>query len=145
MGELFPTGINVHRKVLRLTFDYEGDRVQLVSSQPVDMTLVGWDPFDGAAEGNGFWAELADPGGDVLYRRVLQDPTHGAEAFSADGEITRSSAARRKGTFVVLVPALVQDVDLILRGSFEAEGKYRASREIGRFRLPVAGRSPEES
>jgi hypothetical protein len=103
----------------------------------VDITLVGWDPIGaGDPEANGFWVELADASGEVVYRRVQQDPTHGAEVFSPTGQIARTSGRSRTGTFVVLVPVLEAATHVILWGSFEAEGKYRVSRQLARFELP---------
>jgi hypothetical protein len=133
MEGLFPEGIRTHRGALRLTFRYEGDSLELVSNQPVDVTVVGWDPIGEALEGHGFWAELQDASGQVLYRKVAQDPTHGWEAFSPEGDISRVSGISLQGTFTILVPDISGAQEVVLQGSFEAEGAARRSRELGRF------------
>jgi hypothetical protein len=93
---------------VRLTFSYEGDKVKLVSQQSVEMTVPPSDPIKGYAKQKGFWAELKSDQDRTLYRRVMHNPTRNdAEVFSGDPEqsISRAPAPKRKGVFVVVVPA----------------------------------------
>jgi hypothetical protein len=92
---------------MRLTFSYQGDRVKLVSQQPVEMTVPPSDPLKGYEQHKGFWAELKSDQDKTLFRRVLHNPTRNdAEVFSDDPEqsISRAPAPKRKGVFVVVVP-----------------------------------------
>lgn len=93
-------------KAVRLTFSYEGDKVKLLSQQPVEMTVP---PSDALGYGGqkGFWAELKSEKDQTLYRHVMHNPTRNdAEIFSPDPAqgISREPAPKRKGVFTVVVP-----------------------------------------
>jgi hypothetical protein len=105
------------RKALRLIFSYEGDKVKLVSKEPVRMTLPPSDSLEGYEEHQGFWAELKNARKKTLYRHVLHNPTkNDAEIFSEEG-ITRLPAPNRTGVFVVLVPDTAKGHEVTLSRS----------------------------
>ncbi len=90
---------------LRITFTYDGDSVHLASGRIVEMTVPPSDPIEGYQRQAGFWAELRDPAGTTIYRRVLDDPTpvyH--EVHSADGPTTHTPVRDRTGAFEIVVP-----------------------------------------
>ena len=134
-------------KALRLTFSYDGDDVKLVSQQPVEMIVPSSDPVKGFEKQKGFWAELKNPDDKTLFRRVMHNPTRNdAEVFpgGADQSITREPAPKRKGVFVVVVPATdAADAVTLSRSAPPAKGTTRGIRslatkpatEIMRFKL----------
>lgn len=94
---------------IRLIFEYDGDRVDLVFRQPVDMVAPSSDPLGDFDDRLGSWIELRDPDGVVLHRQVLNDPlANSTEVFSSDPQesLRRVDRTRRKGAFTVVVPDL---------------------------------------
>ena len=135
-----------HKKAVRLTFSYEGDKVELISQQPVEMTVPPSDPVEGHEEHKGFWAELKDKQDATLYRRVLHNPTRNdAEVFSPDPDegISRQAAPDRTGVFVVVVPDTAEGHAVTLSSSAPPKGTAKGIRslanqpasEIARFEL----------
>lgn len=134
-------------KAMRLTFSYDGDRVKLISQQPVDMIVPPSDPVKRYEKQKGFWAELKSDQDKTLYRRVMHNPTRNdAEVFSDDAEqsISREPAPKRKGVFVVVVPDSKQAREVTLfRSSPEVRGPThgiqalasKPAKEILRFKL----------
>lgn len=136
-----------HKKAVRLTFSYDGDNVQLVSQQPVEMTVPPSDPVEGYEQHKGFWAELKDKKDTTLYRRVMHNPTRNdAEVFSDDPQqgVSRQPAPDRKGVFVVVVPDTDEGHAVTLSSSLapargQAQGirslAHQPASEIARFKL----------
>lgn len=134
-------------KAMRLTFSYDGDKVKLVSQQPVEMVVPPSDPVKRYEKQKGFWAELKSDQDKTLYRRVMHNPTRNdAEVFSDDPEqsISREPALKRKGVFVVVVPDSEQAREVTLfRSPPEVRGPTREiqalarkpAKEILRFKL----------
>jgi hypothetical protein len=94
---------------LRLIFEYDGDRVDLVYRQPVDMIAPSSEPLDDLADRLGSWVELRDPEGVALHRQVLHEPIGAStEVFSPDPKesLRRVERTRQKGAFTVVVPDL---------------------------------------
>jgi hypothetical protein len=141
-------------KAMRLTFSYQGDQVKLLSQQQVEMTVPPSDPVKGYEQHKGFWAEVKSDQDKTLFRRVLHNPTRNdAEVFSDDPEqsISRQPAPKRKGVFVVVVPATDKGHEVTLSRStgqpdVETEGAPKGmaamrslatgpATEIARFKL----------
>jgi hypothetical protein len=96
---------------IRLIFEYDGDRVDLVSRQPVDMVAPSSEPLEDFSDRRGSWVELLDPDGAALHRQVLHHPIRtSSEVFGPGGQesIRRVERASRKGAFTVVVPDLPQ-------------------------------------
>jgi hypothetical protein len=96
---------------LRLIFEYDGDRVDLVYSQPVDMVAPSSASLDDFADRLGSWVELRDLEGVALHRQVLHEPIGAStEVFSPDPEesLRRVERTRQKGAFTVVVPDLLR-------------------------------------
>ena len=91
---------------VRLIFEYDGDDVRLVSQQPVDVAVSGFDLAPAPAAGH--FVELRTAANEPLNRV----PVRGAFAASAEvfpeqhgDPITRVDVASPKGAFTVVVPA----------------------------------------
>src|SRR5262245_29381195 len=124
---------------IRLTFEYDGDNVRLVSQQRVEMTLPASDPVRGHEGQKGFWYELRDEQNQPLYRRVTHNPMRSdVEVFSDDPAktVSRQAVPMRKGVFVAVVPDHAQGQDVVLSASPPVQALVAGhAREIARVRL----------
>ncbi len=90
---------------MRLIFEYEGDHVRLISQQPVDVMITGFDISRAAKPG--YYVDTRDAGGRTLARVPARDAfSHSTEVFPEEpGEpITRVEVERPRGAFTVVVP-----------------------------------------
>jgi hypothetical protein len=130
------------RGALRLTFSYDGERVELVSRQRVQMTLPASHPLDEGEGQSGFWFTLRAEDGRPLYRRVSQSPIRvDAEVFSPEPtqNIQRVAIAHPRGRFVLLVPDITEARTLTLHmHPVEPGAQARPAREIASFPLGEA-------
>lgn len=106
-------------RTLRLIFEYEGDKISLVSRQSVSMIPP---PSTGrAVEGqSGFWYELRDGEDRPVYQRITQNPIRfDSEIFTGDPDesIRRQEIPSPKGTFVLLVPDVPEAESIVLFGA----------------------------
>jgi len=88
-----------------LIFEYEGDQVRLVSQQPVDVAITGFDIA--RTQRPGWHVDTRDAAGRTLARVPARDAfSAGAEVFpETHGEpITRVDVAKPQGAFTVVVP-----------------------------------------
>jgi hypothetical protein len=126
---------------LRLTFAYQGRRVELVDVQPVD--AVAPEPPPSPRGRAGFWLELTARGGRPLFRRVLRDSLgESVELPSDDPErpFERATVEDPSGTFQVMIPA-VEDAEVALFHVDPERGKQdERGDELGRFDLSRYGR-----
>jgi hypothetical protein len=93
------------RPALRLIFEYDGNRVRLVSQHPVDVAVPGFDL--GSVPRPGHYVETRNEDNETLSRvRVREAFSTSAEVFpETPGEpITRVDVRRPKGAFTVVVP-----------------------------------------
>ena len=90
---------------MRLIFEYEGDQVRLVSQQPVDLAVTG---FDIARTPHpGYYVDARDGHGRTLARVPARGAFSGSvEVFpERPGEsISRVDVAKLRGAFTVVVP-----------------------------------------
>jgi hypothetical protein len=100
MGQPAPT------RAIRLIFEYDGDKVKLVSQQPVDMAVTGFDLSQTAQLG--VFVDSRDSDGRMLARVPARN------AFSSSMEvfpekpgdpISRIDVKKPHGAFTVIVPA----------------------------------------
>jgi hypothetical protein len=91
---------------VRLIFEYEGDKVRLVSQHPVEMVVTGFDLAQ--VEHPGYYVDVRD----AQKRSLARVPAPGAFAAGAEvfperpGEpITRVDVPHPRGAFTVVVPA----------------------------------------
>jgi hypothetical protein len=127
------------RHVRRLVFSYDGDEVELVSEQTIEMTAPPQDEVDNPEERAGFFLELRDTRDRVLYRKVLYHPLqHDAEVFSANPSqpMVRHPIETPTGVFVVLVPDMPDAEEVVLHASPDRpDPSIGPLRELKRFRL----------
>lgn len=123
---------------LRLTFAYRGNEIRLIDSlriETITPPVVTPPPREGQS---GYWFQVTDPSGTVVYHRPLHDPivTH-VEVFSREGQqtITRIPVARPEGRFSVLIPDLPEAADFSLLGPPNSLRPEEPAREL--VHLPV--------
>lgn len=110
---------------VRLIFRYDGDEVELLSRQPVDMVSPPSGPLGEFADRLGTWVEVRDGKDSALHRQILSDPVRAsAEVFSPEPEenLSRVERTRRTGAFTVVVPDLPEadHVALVMAGAASA-------------------------
>jgi hypothetical protein len=135
-----PPQARSYNKALRLTFEYEGSSVKLVSAQSVDMILPPSHPLETTEAQTGFWFTLADNQGKPVYRRTVQNPIrYDREVFSNDPahpSIQRVPVAQPKGTFVMLVPDVPEARTVqLFSHPLEPLAPALAAKEIARFTI----------
>jgi|SRR5215212_4026299 len=90
---------------VRLIFEYEGDRIRLVTQQPVDMVITGFDLAQ--VERPGYYVDARDAAGQTLARvparNVLEASTEVFPERPGD-PITRVDVAEPRGAFTIVVP-----------------------------------------
>ncbi len=102
----------------RLTFAYEGSDVHLERKEQFTMVVPGSDPTEGYQGQTGYWVELRDAAGKVLYRVILHDPMpQYSEVHQQAAGSTHRALKERRGTFNVLVPALPQATTVVFFGT----------------------------
>lgn len=94
------------RRAVRLIFEYEGEEVRLVTQQPVEMAIPGFDIA--RVERAGYYVDARDEADHTLARvpaRNAMDTS--TEVFPEQpGEpITRIEVSEPQGAFTVVVPA----------------------------------------
>src|SRR5207248_2014184 len=62
-------------RALRLTFAYRGERIELLEVQRVAMFVPPGDSLEDREARSGFWLELRDGGGSLLFRQAMHHPT----------------------------------------------------------------------
>jgi hypothetical protein len=91
---------------IRLIFEYEGDDVRLISQQPVDMVVTGFDITQ--TQRPGYYVEARNSAGQTLARVPARNAMAGsAEVFpeSPGQPISRVDVPKPRGAFTVVVPA----------------------------------------
>ena len=136
-------------RALRLTFQYDGPEVKLISTQRVEMKLPPSHTLSEDESRSGFWFTLSDPQGKAVYRRVLQNPIrYDREVFSNDStqpSIRRVKVDEPKGTFVVLVPDVAGARTLqFFSDALTLESRGAAARELARFDLAAQAAEGEQ-
>jgi hypothetical protein len=94
-------------QALRLTMTYEGAQIRIAGSERIAMIVPAATAAPPEPGQTGYWFEIRDDAGRVVYHRPLHQPiVIDAEAFSPDPKqsIARVPIARREGQFTVLIP-----------------------------------------
>lgn len=124
---------------IRLIFEYEGDEVRLVSQQPVDIAVTGFDLTQVPHPGH--YVESRDAGGEPLNRVPAR------EAFAASAEvfpeipgepITRVDVAEPRGAFTVVIPAAADAARVVLLQVLP-DADPKAARPSGPATSPTEG------
>jgi len=125
------------KRTLRLTFSYEGSVVRLVSRQSVEMITPPASSVPIREGQTGFWYELRDQGGHLLYQRAVQNPIRfDVEVFSDDPQqsISRQKVDNPRGTFVLFVPDIPEGYSVVLFSSpLNPEEATQPAKELARF------------
>jgi hypothetical protein len=120
----------------RLTFVYDGDRVQLTSNQTVSVKTPAPQQLNTPVHKDAFAATVRDTSGNVVYRRVEPNPMREDKEVFGPESLHRIPIDRSSGTFVVFVPHLTDDdVIELVRPARAEETAGAGSRVIGRFKL----------
>jgi hypothetical protein len=127
-----------YRSSQRITFRYEGQRVELADREVVQMiSPPPVAPLPQAGEHSGFWIEVHDAEGRVVFHRVLHNPIPiYVEEHLPDKTIRAVPGAPGSGTFEVLIPDMPEAETIVLVSSpLEWELAGEPARELARFRL----------
>ncbi|MDQ6907015.1 MAG: hypothetical protein M3176_09315 [Chloroflexota bacterium] len=126
-------------RTLRLTFEYAGRAVRLVSRQSVEMVTPAPNPTPISEGQTGFWYELRDHAGRILYQRALHNPIRfDVEVFSNDPKepIHRRPVDNPRGTFELLVPDTLEgDTVVIFSSPHDPERAAEPAVELSRVSL----------
>ena len=138
-----------HHRSLRLWFRFDGDRVELIRVEPVEMRAlpsVGEAPRAGRHAGT--WIELRDDGGQsISVHLVAGNPFRRVTERIVDGELRATIDVRRSGSFDVVVPDSQGARSAALFSSRDrmAARSVAAATLVGRFELrtkPASEESP---
>ncbi len=137
---------------LRLTFAYEGEKLDLVDVQPVD--AIAPEPPPSARGLAGVWLELRDRSEQPVFRRVLSDPVwRSVEVPTGEGTFERATIEAPAGTFDVMVPDVEEGEVAIFEVDPQREERERPrrrgrkeprGRELGRFDVSRGRRRGKE-
>ena len=127
------------RRTLRLTFQYEGSRFELVSQMRVQkLTPPSLNPFPDE-NSSGYWVELRDKNGKCLFHRLLPDAIRdSAEIYPEGKPLARAKLREIKGRFEVLLPDLDNGVTVAIMGhpiSDNAILRHKRCGELAKFTI----------
>ena len=103
----------------RLTFAYVDNDIHLARTERIAMISPAAAGPPPASDQTGYWVEVSDAEGRLLYHRALHDPTRAdIEVFGDEpGEpIYRTENRARSGEFEVIVPDLPHAARVSLHG-----------------------------
>lgn len=134
--------------VLRAVIEYDHGAFRLQKLIPLQMVLPpsDADPGRGSPGGaSGFWIEVWSGRGEVLYRKIAEDPipyhTEGSELAGPGSAIERSDHFPERRVFAVLIPDLPEADRLVFFGSVLAnlpQASAASQVEINRARVQAA-------
>jgi hypothetical protein len=107
------------QQALRITFAHQGGQIRMLGTERIDMVVPASIATPPQPDQTGYWFEVRDAGGRVLYHRPLHSPIRlDVEAFSPDvtQSIARVPVASREGRFTVLIPDIVGARTFALHG-----------------------------
>ena len=130
---------------LRFTCTYEGEKINIISKERLEMVTQASDALEDIDQKIGFWLELHGSQGELLYRQILNDPFRADMEVFQDpneegGAIVRAPIERASGYFVLVVPDLPQADHLsLVRAEPEVDGKELRIVEIASFSVADIG------
>jgi hypothetical protein len=134
-----PTGPEP-RGAVRLTFQYEGDEVRLISSRHIDKLVPPDDEAEAGEERQGVFAELRGADDRVLRRPRLREPRSAAVCcYEGSRALSRVPLERPSGVFSLVVPDLEEAdyVALVERREQDRPGFAALPSEL--LRVPLRG------
>jgi hypothetical protein len=107
-SEMNAADTNSYTHTLRITFSYDGPKLEIIGVQRVAMRAPAPATITPQIDQTGYWLEVRDGDGRLLYHRSIHDPTHRhIESYGdAPGPMRLHPATATKGEFEVLVPDL---------------------------------------
>lgn len=134
-----PAHAPISRRTLRLTFAYEGNRIELVSQLRVEKITppsLGPCPDENAS---GYWVELQDKRGKCLFHRLLPDAIRdSAEIYPQNKPLARVALREIKGRFEVLLPDLDEGAQVVVMGHPISEAglrRHEPCRALAKFAI----------
>ena len=129
---------NKVNKAVRLIFAYDGDNIELVSQQPVNMMVPDSDEINDKVSLNGAWLELKNNKNKTIHQQILHDAfRYDTEVFSDDPKVSvsRIPASNPKGAFTVLIPDVEDAQSVSLMSSLGSPNSLAVTRELKNFQL----------
>jgi hypothetical protein len=132
-------------QAVRLIVEYDGDRLSLVSQQPVSMAVTGFDLEQAHGLAPGPYAEVRDgEGGTLVYVPIRDALSTSVEVFPDEpgGEITRTTVDRATGAFTVVVPTppAASEVAIVrVAPAPSGEGAFAPRQDLATFPLETQG------
>lgn len=100
--------LDADANAIRLTFSYEGDKINIISKQKINKILPPSDNIAGQEISSRFWYELRDSKRNVIYEQNLNDIiSDDIEIFSTnpdDPAFVRHKLSDKKGVFSIVIP-----------------------------------------
>lgn len=94
-------------KAVRITFEYVGlNPPRVLSTLHMNKQVVASDARDANVKRSGFWFDVLDNTGAILYRRVTGDPRLDIDAPSDDEGRMAGAVPPDEGVFSVVLPHL---------------------------------------
>jgi hypothetical protein len=118
--------INSYTHTLRITFSYDGPKLEIIRVQRVAMRAPAPATMTPQINQTGYWLEVRNGNGKLLYHRPIHDPTNRhIESFGdAPGKpMHLHPATATKGEFEVLVPDLPSAQTFRLLGPILAKAR----------------------
>lgn len=102
----------------RFLITYDGPVLTLQSVTTAAMRAGSSDPVDDLSASTGFWYDLNDGNGNVLFRRITSSPMRGwSEIPDEDGNFTVAQQPVVSGTFELLTPVVPGAATLTVFGA----------------------------
>ncbi len=136
------------RRTLRLTFSYQGSNVRLDSQQSVEMITPPPNPYPIQEGQTGFWYELRDREGHILYQRAVHNPIRfDVEIYSNDPpqSMSRQKVDNPSGIFVLFVPDVPEGHSVVIFSSpLNPEDARKPAQELARFTIAQESREGKQ-
>jgi hypothetical protein len=131
-------------QALRITFSYQGAQIRLLGVEKVPMTVPASSALAPQAGQTGYWLEVHDAGGRLVYHRPLHNPiAMDVEAFSPTpgASILRAPRAVHEGRFTVLIPDSDDARSFALHGPADPARPDEPAQELLRIDVDTLRRS----
>jgi hypothetical protein len=120
---------------LRVTLSLAKGKVQILNATRVAMRAPGAPPSPPTRDSSGFWFEIRDKEGKLIYYRPLPHPDlDSLEVFDdpEGGTIRRVPASPSEIKIDLILPDLPQASEFLLYGAERSADRYRPSVELDR-------------
>jgi hypothetical protein len=135
-------------RCIRLIFSYQDSKIDLISQQDVEMIIPPSKDLNYDKNQSGFWYDLHDKDGKILYHDYVFNPIQTSVEIlsdSNDGSFKRIPIEHPKGVFTLLIPQIDEAQELILYSSpIEPKREFKKAEEIARFDLRKKYNNKEE-